>query len=149
MKKVFGLVAVIAVVVLVMPSCSNKEQCWQAKLVIENDTNEGRTTIYTWGTEDEINTVLKEWKDRQRKTYTDEKGYSVQFTMEKVKASELECEDKSGFKSSDRVPKYEIPSSDWINGNGGSANGGSGDYGNGGYGDYGSGSGGDNGDYEW
>ncbi len=117
MRKVFYLVAVIALAAVVMPSCQNKGKCWKAKLTVSYDSydyeNEGTQTIYTWGSEDEVNAVLAEWKEKMQKEYKDYNESKVKFTVEKYKASEEECEDKDNFTDIDKVSKYKSDKLDW------------------------------------
>ncbi len=93
MKKVFLPILAVAMMAMAITSCSNTERCWKGKMTISYEGEKESTTIYTWGTEDEVNAALDEWKDNVE----DYGYYDAKYTIEKYKASEDDCEDKNDF----------------------------------------------------
>mgnify|MGYP003292687794 CR=1 FL=1 len=78
MKKTFLSVAILAIAVLCMTSCENKEKCWQAKItetytyVYDEDENEPETNereYWVWGTEEEVDAAIAAYKNSMEEYY--------------------------------------------------------------------------------
>ena len=83
MKKVYLTVAIVAAAVLGMTSCSNKERCWKITGTITCDGESESVTVYDWGTKDDINKDIDEYKKE-----LEAEGCSVSVDKKKhVKAS--------------------------------------------------------------
>lgn len=84
MKKVYLTMAIVAAAVLGMTSCSNKARCWKITGTITCDGESESVTVYDWGTKDDINKDIDEYKKE-----FEAEGCSVKVDKKKhVKASD-------------------------------------------------------------
>lgn len=122
MKKTFLSVAILAIAVLCMTSCENKEKCWQAKITetyaYANTEDENLKTdereYWIWGTEEEVDAAIAAYKSSKEEYYKAREKYYKKYDKE----FDTESEYKEGYVASYTVEKFKkVSEYDCKNGN--------------------------------